>query len=121
MRIKNSINANSFAKNYEKNYGPSLTIPDQTMTIRQIVDRYAKGLPIDGARTPIWDEEDDLPDWRTLDLVERQELAKQYEQEIQHIKQNHYNKVNKQDELQDNVRVVENQSNSGEPITDFNR
>jgi hypothetical protein len=117
MRIKNSINANSFAKNYEKNYGPSLTIPDQTMSIREIVDRYAKGLPIDGARTPIWDEENDLPNWRTLDLAERQELAQQYEQELQHIKQNHYNKDNKQDEDKDNKQDEDKDNKQDEDKT----
>jgi len=121
MRIKTSMNSHEFAKNYEKNYLPSMTIPDQTMSIREIVERYAKGLPIDGARTAIWDEENDLPDWRTLDLADRQELAERYQQEVKDIKEKHYNKVNKQDEVKDNVRVVENQSNSGEPITDFNR
>lgn len=121
MKIKNSMNSHEFKKNYEKNYKPSLTIPDQTMSIREIVDRYAKGLPIDGSRNPIWDEENDLPDWRTLDLAERQELAESYQHEINTIKQQHYNKVNKIDEIKDNERVVEDKSISGEPITDFNR
>lgn len=85
MKVKNSLNANEFAKNYEKNDLPSLTIPDQTMSIRTILERYTRGLPINGF-TPLYDEEDDLPDPRTLDLAERQELAALYTQEIENTK-----------------------------------
>ena len=42
MRIKTSMNAREFEKNYERNSKPSLTIPDQTMSIRTILERHAK-------------------------------------------------------------------------------
>lgn len=82
--VKNSMNANNFEKNYEKNEQPSLTVPDQTMSVRTILERYTRGLPVNGW-TPMYDEEDDLPDPRTLDLAERQELAEQFKQEIQDV------------------------------------
>lgn len=114
--IKHSMNAHTFPKNYEKNTMPSKTIPDQTMNIRTILERYSRGLPIDGIKTPIWTgEEDDLPDPRTLDLAERQELAHLYKNEINDIKYRHYNKIDKNDEIKDNVRVDVIESNSGEP------
>jgi hypothetical protein len=113
------MNANTFAKNYEKNYQPSLTIPDQTMSIRTILERHSRGLPIDGVKIPIYEgEENDLPDWRRLDLAERQELAHLYTNEIKDIKQK-YNKVDKFDEDKDNVRVNVVESNSGEPKDDL--
>jgi len=117
--IKHSMNANNFAKNYEKNYSPSMTIPDQTMSIRTILDRHSRGLPIDGIKVPLWDGEDnDLPDWRKLDLAERQELSHLYTNEIRSIKEK-YNKVDKFDENKDNVRVNVVESNSGEPKDDL--
>lgn len=117
MRIKTSMNANTFAKNYEKNNKPSLTIPDQTMSMRTILERHARGLPISGIKTPIWNgEDDDLPDFRTLDLAERQELAEYYQQELQSIKNKH---TKPQNVDKNNERVVENESISGEPSTDF--
>ena len=117
--IKHSMNANTFAKNYEFNTQPSLTIPDQTMSIRTILERHSRGLPIDGIKTPIYEgEENDLPDWRKLDLAERQELVHLYKNEIIDIKQR-YNKVDKFDEDKDNVRVIEDESNSGEPKDDL--
>ncbi len=116
--IKHSMNAHIFDKRYEKNRKPSLTIPDQTMSIREILVRFSRGLSIDGVKTPIYDEENDLPDFRTLDLAERQELAEIYKNEIKYIK-NSYNKVDKQDELKDNERVLEKESISGEPKDDL--
>ena len=48
---------------------PSMTIPDQTMSLRQILDRYARGLPIAGVKVPQFDDgEIEMPDPRTLDL-----------------------------------------------------
>lgn len=117
--IKHSLNYNTFPKKYERNYMPSLTIPDQTMSIRTILERHSRGLPIDGVKVPIWDgEENDLPDWRRLDLAERQELAHLYTNEIKDIKQK-YSKVDKIDENKDNVRVNVVESNSGEPKDDL--
>ena len=117
--IKHSMNAHTFEKMYEINNKPSMTIPDQTMSIRTILERHSRGLPIDGMKIPIYDgEENDLPDWRRLDLAERQELAHLYSNEIKDIK-NRYSKVDKVDENKDNVRVNVVESNSGEPKDDL--
>lgn len=117
MRIKTSMNKNEFQKNYEKNYKAGLTIPDQTMSIRTILDRHSRGLPIDGIKVPIWDGEDnDLPDWRTLDLSERQLLKEQFTEELQSIK-NRQQKPHNVDKNNERVDAIE--SISGEPSTDF--
>ncbi len=86
MKVKNSLNANTFEKKYKVFSQPSCTVPDQTMSIRTILERYARGLPVGGRLDEYYDEEDTLPDPRTLDLAERQELAEQYKQEINEIK-----------------------------------
>lgn len=77
----------TFDKNiYQKKYEPSRTIPDDTLTVRQILERHTKGLPINSSvRVPIYDEDNDLPDYRTLDLAERQQYAELYKQELQDI------------------------------------
>lgn len=72
----------------EVNNEPSETIPDQSMSIRTLLDRYSRGLPISGERTPIWqqgDDYNDMPDPRTLDLAERQEYAELYQQELKSL------------------------------------
>lgn len=78
----------------EVNNQPSETVPDQTLSVKEIMVRYARGLPLEGQRVPIWNgEEDDMPDPRTLDLAERQELAEEYREELQHIKKSHEKKT----------------------------
>lgn len=70
----------------ETNPYPSQTIPNEAMSIREIMIRYSRGLPIDG-KVPIFDEENDLPDPRKLDLAEIQQLREEYEAELKQIKE----------------------------------
>ena len=86
MKVKNMLNANTFEKKYKLFTQPSMTVPDQSMSIKTILERYARGLPVGGRLDEYYDEENDLPDPRTLDLAERQELAEQYKNEINEIK-----------------------------------
>ena len=86
MKVKNSLNANEFEKNYKIFTQPSMTVPDQSMSIKTILERYARGLPVGGRLDEYYDEEDTLPNPLTLDLAERQELADIYTQEINEIK-----------------------------------
>lgn len=81
--IKNSLNAQEFAKRYEVIDKVSLTVPDQTLSIREIMKRFASGLPIDGEKVPIYDgEEDDMPDLSKMDLAERQEYIELAKSEL---------------------------------------
>ena len=59
LQIKNYLNRDSFPKKYKEFTMPSETVPDQSLTMRQILDRYARGLPLD-VKTPIWEEDDEL-------------------------------------------------------------
>jgi len=80
------MNYGQFEKDHEKEFGPSQTIPDQTMSIRELVRRYASGLPLGGNREPIYEgEEGDGVDPRRLDLAERQELEIAARQELEEI------------------------------------
>lgn len=65
---------------------PSLTIPDQTMSIKELVTRFAKGLPIAEGKTPIYDEDgvSEGIDLRKLDLSEIHELKKQIEWKLEY-------------------------------------
>lgn len=57
---------------------PSQTTPDQTMSMKTILERYAKGLPVADGKEPIWDEDPENSagiNPRTLDLVDLQEMG----------------------------------------------
>lgn len=74
-----------FRKHYEDGYNgkkdevnnkPSLTIPNQSMTLNEILKRYAAGLPVTGQKIPIYEGEDfDVPNFYRMDKVD-QEQAK---------------------------------------------
>ncbi len=55
---------------------PSLTIPDQTMSMRKLMERYAQGLPLEGhtPKTAHYDEESNGINIKTLDLVDLEML-----------------------------------------------
>lgn len=76
----------------EQNTQPSKTIPNEAMSIREILIRYARGLPINGSKVPIYDEENDLPDPRKMDLADWQELRERYKEELEEIRQRHTKK-----------------------------
>lgn len=59
----------------EKNSGVSQTVPDQSLSIKQIMERHSRGIPID-VKTPQYHSEDELEtiDGRRInDLAEAQE------------------------------------------------
>jgi hypothetical protein len=86
FKVHNWLNYDHEEQQYEVNKQKSLTIPDQAMTIKEILNRYARGLDVEGFR-PIYDDEDIslddyLPDPRKMDLAERQQYKESIEQEL---------------------------------------
>lgn len=77
-------------RQFEIVLGPSMTIPDQTMSIKDIMARFTRGLPIEGGKTPIYyGEENDFPDMSRLDISERQEIIENYQKELKDIQTRH--------------------------------
>lgn len=88
MKFRNILNVEEYPG--EINNDPSETVQDQNMSIREIMVRFAKGLPTD-AKEPIFHGEDEyVPDPRSLDLTERQEIKEKLEETIKSVK----NKLN---------------------------
>lgn len=82
-RYKNTGNAQLFPSKGEVNNEPSKTIPDQTMTISEMIERHSKGLPIDGGKVPIYNGEDyPFKDTTNMDLAERQEYLESLADEL---------------------------------------
>lgn len=79
----------------ERPSGASMTQPDQTFTMREILARYAQGLPPVG--TGFYDDGDDpqefvdddefqpLPDLRGLDLSERQSVIDGVKKDLEYL------------------------------------
>jgi hypothetical protein len=89
MKIKNLLNAQDFEKSYEQSTKPSMTIPDQALTVKEILQRFARGIPLEQHNAIYEDVEspdDFLPDPRTMDLAERQQYAEMVKEELNHIR-----------------------------------
>lgn len=75
MKFKTNYTAHEWPVKGEINTLPSKTVPDQSLSVKQIMERYAQGLPLEGVRTPVYlGEEFEFPDMERLDLTERQAL-----------------------------------------------
>ncbi len=65
---------------------PSETIPDQAMSMKEILIRYSRGLPMEGARIPVYNGEEDLPDPRTMELTDRMDYTEYAKNEIKKLR-----------------------------------
>lgn len=61
----------------EVNELPSDTVPDQVLSIQQLLDRHRRGQKVDGY-TPVYESDTgiELPDIRSLDLTELEDLKR---------------------------------------------
>lgn len=92
---------------------PSKTIPDQTLSIAQIMERYAKGLPIGGINTaPIYDEESDGINYKTLDQVDIQEMMRDAKETIRNFDE--YKKEYEQRNKEENKNKQEKEKPEGQ-------
>lgn len=58
----------------EVNVLPSETIPDQTLSIREIFNRFARGEALEG-RPSVYSDDDDLPEFDKMSKIEIAEFA----------------------------------------------
>lgn len=87
MKFKNAYNNLDHGDGYEINTLPTLTVPDQSMTINELLKRFSSGLSYDGQKVPIYNgDEFDMPDMAHLDLAEREEVLIKAKAEIESLK-----------------------------------
>lgn len=72
-------------KNRETPRGVSQTIPDLSLTPKQIIARFATGAPLSNAKIPIYDADtavQGMPDLKKLDFAEIEDLKRSAMQNI---------------------------------------
>lgn len=67
------------------NVGPSMTVPDESMTPQELLLRFTQGKPIPNFQAVYSD--DDLPDLSSMDLVEIQQLKDQLKSDINELQE----------------------------------
>lgn len=73
MKFKTQWNAKEFPRKREKNDAPSMTKQDDAMSVKEMIDRYVHGLPIQGDKVPMYYGDLDVTDITKMDLVDQQE------------------------------------------------
>lgn len=81
MRCINQFNYDSTVGR-EPGGGVSLTIPDQTMSLRELVTRFARGQEVPIFEPIYNDLEEDFPDVSRMDTLERLDLARNIKQAV---------------------------------------
>ena len=72
----------------EINTDPSKTVPNEAMSVKEIMERYASGKPLPQTAEPLFrDEDGDEINWETLDISEQQEILLQAEEFIKRVKE----------------------------------
>lgn len=85
IRTKRNYDANE--QLYEWSPLPSLTIPDQALTMSEIMSRFAQGLPVHGEKVPVYNGDEELPDFQRMDLADKQEYLELNAAYVEEIKQ----------------------------------
>lgn len=85
--FKNHYNSNP--DEGEINDQPSETVPDQSMSVSEILRRFASGLPLGGEKVPLYEGDEDLLDGinpKTLDLSEIAAIRDEFTHEVNELK-----------------------------------
>jgi len=105
-RFQTIFNRHLFPHTGEVNNMPSRTIPDQTLSMQEILTRYARGLPLTNGKQPIYNGDEDLPDLKTMDLAEIQEYKENIQSQIKEYT-NAYNAHKMQQEKNQSNKIAE--------------
>lgn len=126
MKFRTNWNGSEYPKKFEVNNMPSCTIPDQSMTVQEIITRFANGLPVDGQRVPVYDDDVDMefvPDLAHMDLADREAYIDQAKQNVAELQQKldginkeieSYSKKKKADQGEKVQRTSGSERSSGE-------
>lgn len=101
MKFKTPYNAHEFKTQMERNHLPSLTIPDQSFTIKEILDRFARGLSFNGAKVPVYNGEEEIPNVARMDLADIEDMKAAIQSEIDFKKEELRKTVPRKEEVQE--------------------
>lgn len=81
--IRNSLNARTEKRSHKVFTQPSKTVPDQTMSLRELLERYSRGIPLTSGGEPIYHgDEIEMPDIKKMDLSEIADLRERVTADI---------------------------------------
>lgn len=113
MELRNAVELKQ--SHWEKSVGKSLTQPDQTISVREILHRYTTGQSLDvNANMPVYTEGHSLYDVRRKHNIDIAMDRYQHERFMETIEQNHNELIQRQVRLQTVERNQNQSSKTGE-------
>lgn len=81
-------------KDYERNTEPSETVPNQALSVKEIMRRFASGLPLNVSNVREYDSDtnenltfdDYMPDIKNMDPADRQEILENAKMQLEEVK-----------------------------------
>lgn len=124
MKFKTNFNLDNFpAPIGEVHTGVSQTIPDQAMSTREIMNRFARGLPLNVGKNFTYDSDDEntddplaTVDFKRLDLAEREQLINQIQNARDEAKKRYDDAVKRQKKFSRLPKVLETTPTNVEDI-----
>lgn len=113
IRVRNQFNYSLFIDSFEEHpKGESLTVPDQALSMRQLLTRYTRGQDVP-MHEGTYDGEHDLPDLSRLDKMDLLDLQRETTEIITEGQQYLQQKADKKKAQQDQLRTA-----TGEQVSD---
>lgn len=86
MKYRNRINYNSSGMDvFEISDAKSMTVPDQTLTIRQLLERYTTGGSV-ATFTPVYNGDEEFAEFEKMDKLDKLMYAQELEEGIQEFR-----------------------------------
>lgn len=102
---KTQYNADQYPQHYEVFKLPSVTVPDQSLTLPEIVSRHARKMPVVGTSYPVYEGEEstqtefmtkiDLEIARREFAIELEDIQKRQKERMKKVKENFQKQVEK--------------------------
>lgn len=107
MKFKTQFNLESFpAPRMESIKTPSMTLPDQAMSMTEILRRHKNGLPISGNSTAFYEETQGegmtTQEFQRLDLADQEQIIIQRREELEEL---NLRRIQRENELAERERV----------------
>lgn len=88
MPYKTQMNAIKYPKRGEVYTMPSKTVPDLSMSVKELIYRYTHGLSLGQGKVPVYDSESEIEmpsNWEKLDISERRDWLAEKTAEYEEI------------------------------------
>lgn len=75
----------------DKDWGKSLTVPSESMTVREMLNRHANGINFDNVKTPFYEEQASLTtksihELQKMDITDKLQYLEKHAEEVQNLK-----------------------------------